>query len=442
MKTKGELKHLLHLGAPVAAAQLANMAMQIVDMLFVGRLGPTAIAGVGAGNAVFATFMIVGVGLLLGLDYLASHAFGAGRVEECHDWLIQGCCLATLVALPMTIIMLFSGGFFSLVGIAPDVAPLAAVYLRSVCLSLWPLLLFMAFRQYLQAMGVAMPVLLILVVGNLINALCNWVFIFGHWGFAPRGVVGAGIATTVARVLTLAVIVWYALRQDKRLGLNLKRSRLQISRKKLGKLMRLGGPAGLQILFEVGAFAGSTLLAGRLGAIPLAAHQIVLNVASVTFMVPLGLGAASAVRVGQSLGAGQQHRAVRIGWLALGVGAVFMTVSGLSLYFLNRPILSGFTKVESVLEIGKHLLLIAALFQLSDGVQVVAAGVLRGAADTRSSMLANFAGHWLLGLPTGYVLCFAMGWGVTGLWVGLSIGLTFVALVLTGVWWAKAKKIA
>jgi len=436
-----EVKHLFRLAAPVAAAHLANMIMQLVDTFFVGRLGATAIGGVSVGNALFATLMVVGIGLLLGIDFVASKAFGAGRLNEVHRCLVQAVYLAVFIAVPFTLLMLVSTGFFAAFGITSDVAVQGELYLKTVSLSLLPLLVFMAFRQYLQAMGIAAPVLWILVVANIVNAFANWVFVWGKLGVTSMGVTGSGLATFIARSMALVAIVAYTIWNDRRKKLGLQHVSKKPKRKEILSLVRLGLPAGAQLLLEVGVFATATLLAGRMGAAPLAAHQIVLHIASCTFMIPLGLSAAGAVRVAQALGAGQPHRAVRIGWTALGMAVSFMAFSGLTLYLLSWHLMRIFTFDPNVIQLGQSLMLIAALFQLSDGIQVTATGILRGIGDTRSSMYANLAGHWFVGLPIGFLMGFSWNRGVQGIWIGLSIGLTLVAAALAFAWSKQSKSV-
>lgn len=440
-KTSGqhnELTHLLKLAAPVSLSLLGGLLMQLVDTIFVGKLGPTAIGGVSVGNAFFATLMVTGIGLLMGLDYLASHAFGARRLNDCHEYLIQALIVSAIVSLVSTIIMWAGSGLFAAFGIETMVAASGATYLRWLSWSIWPFLFFSAFRQYLQAMGIAMPVLVILLVANVVNAAGNWVFVFGKFGFPALGVAGSALATIVARVFMLVAIVAFVYWHDRRHRLGLRETPWHPIAEKLRDLVRLGIPSGLQMLFEVGVFATATLLAGRLGAIPLAAHQIVLHLASLTFMLPLGLSSAAAVRVGQAIGAGERPRAIRTGWVAIVFAAVFAVVMGLAMYALSGPLLRIFTDDARVLQIGSLLLLVAALFQVSDGVQVISTGVLRGIGNTRASMVTNLVGHWAIGLPVGALLCFTVGWGALGLWIGLSVGLTAVAATLLYFWRTKS----
>ena len=214
---------------------------------------------------------------------------------------------------------------------------------------------------------------------------------------------------------------------------------LRIEPSRVGRLLALGWPAAVQTTLELGVFAAVTAIAARLEPSTLAAHQVVLNLAGLTFMVPLGISAAGGIRVGHAVGRGDAHGARRAGWMALALGAVFMSAAAATFIAVPEPILRVFTTDPSVIETGVILLFVAAIFQLFDGLQVVATGILRGLGDTRTAMLSNLVGHWAIGLPTGYVLCFTLGWGVVGLWIGLSTGLVLVGLVLVPVWHRRVR---
>ena len=409
--------------------------MQIVDIGMVGGLGPEAIGAVGVGSAIFLALSVSAMGLLLGLDTLVSQAFGSRREDECRAWLGHGLVLAVILTVPLTVAARLVATGFDAWGINPDVLDLTTGYFRVVTWSMLPLLLYFALRRYLQGTNVVRPVMFALVTANVINALANWLLVFGNLGFPRLGVEGAAWATCVSRtymcgVLALATFYAGGFGRGGAGGAFVR----GVERARLLTLLRLGWPAAGQLALEVGVFAAATALAGRLAPEQLAAHQIVLNLAGLTFMVPLGVSAAGAVRVGQAVGRNDPAGARRSGWVALGIGATFMGLAAVAFVALPRLILAFFTVDPGVVEVGVLLLLVAAVFQLFDGLQVVATGALRGLGDTRAAMLSNLVGHWIVGLPVGYVLCFGRGWGVVGLWVGLSMGLILVGLILVPVW--------
>ena len=436
---RSELNALLTLAVPVILAEIGWMGMGIVDTLMVGPLGPAAIGATGMGSGVFTAIAIFGMGLMLGLDSLVSRAYGAGRPDECVRWLHHGVVLACGTA-PLVMLATFAA-FLTIDswGLHPDIRVLAGPYLGVIAFGALPLLLYASFRRYLQGIHVVRPIMFALMSANLVNAFGNWLLIYGHWGFPALGVTGSAWATSIAR-LYMAVFLFLAVRREhRRRGAAHPHVPFAIEATRLRQLVALGAPAASQITLEVGVFAMVTALAARLDPISSAAHQVALNIASVVFMVPLGLSSAAAVRVGHAVGAVDAQRAVRAGWTALVAGGAVMAAIGIILYVWPDPFLRGFTSDARVIQIGTGLVVIAAAFQLFDGTQAVATGVLRGLGDTRTPMIWNVVGHWVLGLPVGYALCFSLGWGVTGLWIGLSIGLVFVSIVLSVAWIRRAR---
>lgn len=410
------------------------MSMGVVDTIMVGPLGPAAIAAAGTGTRVFTAIAIFGMGLMLGVDALVSQAYGARRLAECQRWLHQGVALA-FVATP--VVMAATWGAFVTIdrwGLHPDIRVLAGPYLRIVSFGTLPLLLYAAFRRYLQGLHVVRPVMAALISANIVNAAGNWVLVYGNLGMPPLGVEGSAWATSLARVY-MAAFLYITIRRMHR-GREFEHPRIPftVDRARLTRLVRLGFPAASQITLEVGVFAAVTALSGRLDPLSSASHQIALNVVSLAFMVPLGLSSAAAVRVGHAVGSRDAPRAIQAGWTALGTGGVLTFGMGVTMLVAGEQMLRVFTTDVRVIEIGVGLLVIAAAFQVFDGTQAVATGTLRGLGETRTPMIMNVVGHWIFGLPAGYVLCFVSGWGVGGLWIGLAIGLTFVAVTLTAVW--------
>jgi len=429
-----ELRAMLALAGPVVLAEIGWMSMGIVDTLMVSPLGPHAIGVSGVANGLLFAIGVAGMGVMLGLDTLVSQAFGARRLDECHRWLFHGIALALLMAPPLMLIAWAVTRALASFGLHPEVLPLVVSYLGYLTISLLPLLLYAAFRRYLQGMSVVHPVMFALISANVINAFFNWVLIYGKLGAPALATDGSAIATGAARVYMASVlaiaIVWHNRRTRGSLW-HVSR-RIEIAR--LRRLFALGAPAAGQITLEVGVFSAATAFAGKLEPIALAAHQIALNIAALTFMVPLGVQSAGAVLVGQAIGRRDTRGAIRAGWLNLGVISAFMLTVAVVFVSIPAHLIHLFTDNARVIAIGVTLLSVAAVFQLFDGVQGVATGILRGAGNTRTPMWANFAGHWLIGLPVGWSLCFVAGWGVIGLWIGLSIGLILVAITLVGVW--------
>ena len=432
---------MVGLAGPVVLAELGWMAMGIVDTIFVGRLGAEAIGAVSLGSAMYFAVAIFGMGLLLGLDTLVSQAFGAGRPRECHRWLVQGLYLC-LILCPLVMVVLLGGvPWLGRIGIHPGVLAQALPFLRAMTWGTLPLFLYAAFRRYLQGMGIVKPVMFALISANVINAVGDWVLIYGHLGAPALGVAGSGWATAIARTYMAAVLVIYAFYHDLRHRTGLMQVSLRPHLGQITRLVAIGLPAAVHVTLEVGVFAAATTLAGMLDPVALAAHHIVLDISSVTFMIPLGLASAGAVRVGQALGRGEPAAAGHAGWTALALGVAFMACAGLVMAALPQPLASLFTADPAVIASAATLMLVAAAFQLFDGLQGVSTGTMRGAGDTQTAMFCNLVAHWVIGLPLGYFLAFTAGYGIVGLWVGLALGLGTAGLYLLRAWARKAQSL-
>jgi multidrug resistance protein, MATE family len=323
-----------------------------------------------------------------------------------------------------------------------DVLTVLRPYLSALLWSAPPLLLFTVFRRYLQAMNIVRPILVGVVVMNLVNAFGNWVFVYGRLGVPAMGAVGSAYATVAARV-ALAIFLWAVIiRTERRRPSGLHDVRVTLDTGRMWKLVTLGAPAALQLAFEVGVFAAAAALAGQISPVALAANQVVLTVASFFFMVPFGLSTAAAVRVGQAVGRHDPDAVLRAGWCAIGLATVCGVVFAVLFVTVPGVLLRLFTSDAAVLVLGGSVLLVCAIFQPFDSLQAVATGALRGLGDTRTPMFVNLAGHWLVGLPVGYALCFWLNWGVIGLWTGLSLSLTLIGAALLGAWHRRSRGFA
>jgi MATE family multidrug resistance protein len=431
-----EFRPMLRLAAPMALTELGWLAMTFVDTFMVGRLpdSASAMGAVSLGVSLFYTIGLFGSGIMLGMDTQIAQAYGAGRLEECHRSMWNAVYLACILSPVLMIAVLAVIPFFPRFGLEPALVAQAVAFLKALVWSTLPLVLYFALRRYLQAMGIVKPVVFALVSANLVNLLGNWVLVYGHLGARSLGVVGSGWSTCVSRIYMVLVLALAAVYYDRKRKSGLWQASRRVELWRIRALLRLGLPAATQLLLEVSSFAAATFLIGRLGAVPLAGHQIALNVAGFTYMVPLGIGSAAAIRVGHAIGARDPHGAARAGWMALFFAAVFMSCSGLTLFLFSHSIARIYTPEIAVVNAGATLLLVAAVFQLFDGMQVVATGALRGAGNTRLPMLANLAGYWVIGLPLGALLCFKMKLGAVGMWSGLCLALVLIGIGLLFAW--------
>jgi MATE family, multidrug efflux pump len=439
-----EVRPTLRLALPLVLAELGWMSMAIVDTMMVGRLSNSAVAmgAVSLGSAVFMVLALFGEGLLLGLDTLVAQAFGAGKREDCHRSLVNSVylsiALTPLLAAPVWLLpKLFAGWQVDLA-----VAALAVPYTKALAWGLFPLLLYFAVRRCLQAMNMVRPVAFALVTANIVNAVFNWLLIYGKLGFPAMGTVGSGWSTAIARVYMAAVLIGYLFWYDRKHRTELLKTPVDVDLPRIRRLIALGIPAAMQFTLESGVFATVTALIARLGAVPLATHQIALNTVAFTYMVPLGIASAAAVRVGQALGRKDPRGATVAGGTAIFIGASFMTVAGVVLLALPQWIARIYTTDVNVIRNAAALLAAGAAFQLFDGIQSVATGALRGAGDTRTPMLCHFTAYWIIGLPLGAWLCFRRNWGALGLWIGLSLALILIGIVLLIVWRRTTRRFA
>jgi MATE family multidrug resistance protein len=432
---------MARLAGPVVTAELGWMTMGVVDTIMVGHVSPAAMGAASVGGVLFYTVAIFGTGMLLGLDTLVSQSFGAGDVVDCHRSLLNSVYLCVPAGLALMGVVWLFPGFLRSFGIDPAVLHDAVPFINALGWSVFPLLLYFALRRYLQGMNLVNPVVFALISANLANLAGDWILVFGHFGARAMGAEGAAWSTCISRIYMSAVLLGYILYHERRFRTGWLETPLKPDLRRIRKLIGLGLPAATQLSVEVAVFAAATTLIARLGADVLAAHQVAMNAASFTYMVPLGIGAAAAVRVGQALGRGDVAAASRSGWTATLMGAGFMSCAGIVFLLAPGAIVRIYTPDPNVLPVGVSLLAVAGVFQLFDGIQTVTTGALRGAGDTRTPMLCHLLGYWGLGFPLGYWLCFRLNWGAVGLWIGLCIALIAIGSVLGIVWWRTVRSL-
>lgn len=435
-----EFRPMLRLAAPLAVAELGWMIMGIVDTVMAGPLGPAAVGAGSVGGMVFFPIAICGTGMLLGMDTLVAQAFGANDTQDTRRTLVNGIWLGTALAPAVALALWAMIPVLGEAGVNPRVMAMLGPFIRELLWGVWPLLLYAAFRRYLQAVNIVKPVTFALVSANLINAAGNWVLMYGHWGMGAMGVAGSALSTSISRTYMAAVLFAAIFWEERGTGNWLFHISWRPDYGRIRRLIQLGLPAAGQILFEGAVFAIVTTMAARLDEASLAAHGIAVNVISTTYMVPLGISSAAAVRVGQAYGRGDLRGAAVAGWTALLLSSLFMGAAGVVLAIAPGWIVRRYIEDAAVVACGAVLLRIAAVFELFDGFQVVVNGAMRGLGDTRTPMLVHLAGYWAVGLPVAYFLCFSLKWGAEGIWVGLSAALVLIGGALVFFWRRAIRK--
>jgi MATE family multidrug resistance protein len=426
--TRADVQALMRLAAPMVLIQVGTMLMGVVDTVMVGRVSAGALAAVSIGNQLFFVVTIFGFGVLLALDPIIAQGLGAKDTLAVQRGLQRGLLLSALLTVPISLLLLLVEPVLVLVRQPAEVVPAAAGYVVRVTAAIWPLLAFVVLRQTLQAQHRTAPIVVTIVIANVLNLVLDYAWIFGHWGFPALGVVGSAWATTASRWLMAVLLLAFGWKHVRPYLTALAPNVLDP--RPIARMLKLGAPIGAQMMLEIGAFSAVALLMGWLGVTQVAAHQVALNLASLTFMVPLGVSSAAAVVVGHAVGRGDAGGVRRSTSAALLVGAAFMSVTAALFIAFPGVFARIYTRDADVLALAVLLLPIAGVFQVFDGLQVVSIGLLRGLGDTRLPMIANVIGYWCLGMPVSLWLGFGLGFGAVGLWWGLVIGLMIVAVFL------------
>ena len=422
---KFELRRLFALALPLSLAEAGTQVMSVVDMAVVGRLGGRELAAVGLGNAVYFGVAVFGLGLMLGVDPLISQAVGARDFARSRRIMWQGIWLAAITSAALTIILVCGPMLLRAIRIEPKTVQLASVFLLIRVIGLTPWLMFFVVRAYLQAHHVTRPMVVSMITANVFNLIADIILVFGFGPIPPLGVAGAAISTSTCQFLQLGIVA-YAVARVPAGG--------EVSRRwnsaDIRHALRVGMPTALQVTAEVGIFALVALLAGRMGTVDLAAHQLVITLASFTFTIALGVATAGSVRVGLAVGAHDPAATRRAGYAAFIGAAMVMSFSALIFMLFPRLLARMLTNQPAVIAGAIPLFFVAGLFQLSDGLQAAGIGALRGAADTRYAFFSNIVGYWVVGLPLSLLLGFRLHMGVVGLWWGFVAGLTTVAVLV------------
>jgi multidrug resistance protein, MATE family len=425
-----EIEQVARLSAPVALAQLGLMMIGVVDTLMLSRVGVTALAAGALGNAWQWTFLSLGLGLVMGIDPLISQAHGRGDGPAAALALQRGIVLALVASVPLMLLVAHSERGLLALGQDPAVAALAGRYNQLKLPTIPSFLVYSALRQYLQGRGQMAPATWVIWIGNGVHAVLNWMLIFGHLGMPALGVEGAAIASSISTALLVALLAAWIVALRLHEGAWRPWGREAFSGRGLLQTVRLGLPVGLQVSLESSAFSISTTMAGWLGPEALASHQVVLNMASLSFMVPLGISQGASARVGNLIGAGDVPGMRRAARVSIALGAFVMLFSAVAFSALRFELPGLYTDDANVLARAAQILPLAAAFQLFDGTQVVAGGVLRGMGRPDAAAIVNLLGYYGVALPCAYASAFVFGHGLVGIWTSLALGLTLVAIAL------------
>jgi MATE family multidrug resistance protein len=431
-----EYRALFKLGWPLIVAQLAQSALFTTDIIMLGRLGAKYVAAGALANALFICVQLFGIGIVGAVAPVVAQALGARDFRSVRRTVRQGIWLAVILFAVLFPVTWNIGPIYRWMGQDPELIGLAETFIHAAIWLLLPAFIFIGLRSFLSAHGATRVILLITVAGVIVNALANYALVFGNWGFPRLEMVGSGISTTVVNTVMLILTIIYIQMHRRFRRYHIWHDLLTPDWPRLWELVKIGVPIGLMLLAEVALFTSASLLQGWLGEAELAAHSVALTVASLAFMVPLGLSQATTVRVGIALGEKNKEGVRKAGWAALVMTLGFMSLTAIAFFLAPHQIVALFLDAtlaenSAPLALAASFLVVAALFQLFDGTQVTMAAALRGLSDTNMPLVIALVGYWAVGFPIAYFCGFTFGFRGVGIWIGLAAGLAAVALVLT-----------
>lgn len=424
------LKETIKLAFPIALGQLGHIMMGVVDSIMVGKVGAASLAAASLVNGLFFLILVLGFGMTFAISPLIAIAKGENKLDQCGVILNHGVFVNSIFSIILMILVFLSSYLIPFLNQAPDVTLLAVSYMQILSASIIPFILFACYRQFLEGLSIPNPPMLIAILANLLNAFFNWIFIYGNLGFNAMGLDGAGYATTITRWIMTIALLGFVIKSRKLKIYSPQPHFKDLDNTLIRKIIGIGFPSGLQYFLEVAAFSFATVMVGWLGKIPLAANQIALNLASISYMIILGISFAGTVRVGEEFGRKNIEGVRRAGFSAIILATSIMFSSGLFFILFRNFIPTLYIGNPEVIVIASSLLIIAALFQISDGLQASGIGILRGITDVKVPLYISFTSYWLLGIPTGYLLGFVFNLGAVGIWLGSFVGLTGLGIFL------------
>ena len=435
------IKLTLKLAYPIIIGQLGFIMMGVVDSLMVGQLGAAPLAAAALGNSFTILIHIIGYGVSMAVTPLVAIAVGAKKFDECGIYFRQSLLVNAVISIILMFMTIVCADLIIYFKQPAEVQFQATSYMKILGFSVVPMMMFQTYKQFIEGLSVMIPAMIITLAANIINAFTNWLFIFGNLGLPALGLDGAGWATFASRTFMMFTIMGYVMSRNRfkkyDVSFHFKSVNLHVIR----KILSLGLPSGFQYFFEIGAFSFAVIMVGWLGTNQQAAHQIAINLASISFMAALGISVAGSIRVGNAVGKQDTKEVRRAGFTASILGASIMAIAGIIFIFFRNFLPTLYIDDNTVISISSSLLIIAALFQISDGTQAVGIGILRGLTDVKIPTAITFVAYWIVGLPTGYLFGFIFDTGVQGVWIGLLLGLTTSAILLTLRFNIKSKKV-
>ena len=430
MAVSKEIKTTFLLAYPVMLSQLGQVGVGVADSMMVGRLGALELAASSLANSIFFVVLMFGIGISMGLTPLVSKAYGKGKSNQISRLFSNSLFINFLTSLVLFgLILLFSQNL-SILNQTEEVEVLALPFLLIITASLIPLMVFQTFKQFVEGLSQTKQAMFITIAANLVNVFLNWLLIWGHWGFPELGFLGAAWATLISRVLMMVLMGTYVLTSKRYNDFKIQIFRFKPNWTLCQRILKIGIPTGFQFIFEVSAFSAAAIMMGWISVNALAGHQIALNLASISYMMATGVATAGMIRVSHYIGKEDYVGMKEVGRVVFGMVSAFMFVCALLFFAFRFYLPTLYIDDPEVISLAASLLILAGFFQISDGIQVVGLGVLRGMEDVKVPTLVTFFAYWALGLPLGYLLAFKFAFGESGIWIGLLIGLTITAALL------------
>lgn len=420
---------LMKIGVPVIITQLLHMSMSFVDTIMAGRLSPEDLAAIAVGTSVLMPVVVLCMGCLMAVTPIVAQNVGGRKLHVIGKNARQVLWLSQILALPAFFILRNLDIVFFLLQVTEEIIPIADGYLKAISWGIFPAFAYGALRHFNEGLSVTRPAMYIAIVGTIVNIPANYVLMFGKLGFPQLGAIGTGYASSVVFTIMFIAMLWFTVWHPPYKRFDIFGKFRWPEKKYLSELVNIGTPIGISSSMEVSMFAAVSLLISTLSTVEVAGHQIAINFAAICFMIPLGLSIAISTRVGNSIGRGKPGEARFRGYVGVGISTLFMLGTATILFLFPEAIASIYTTDADVTSIAVQLLYMAAIFQISDGLQVSGYGALRGLKDTKIPMYVNLIAYWVIGIPTAYLLGFTFGYGAPGLWVGLIAGLTVAGIL-------------